>query len=364
MTTTRRKFTVSALSALAAFVLTAAGGGCGQNEGGSGTTAGKGGASGPVEVRLAYFPNITHAPAIVGVADGTFQKAVEGSATVKPLVFLNGPKEMEALLAREVDIAYVGVSPAINAFLKSEGALKVVSGAASGGAVLVARDGAGIAKMEDLAGKRIGTPQKGGTQDIAARFYITQTLGQKLSEQGGTTQIVAADSPELATLFQQNQLDAAWMQEPWGARLIKEQNAKLILDERDAWPNKAYATTVVVARTAFLQEHPDLVKKLVAAHVDLCKRVDTDKAKAAVTVGDEIKRLTKRALAPEVITASLGRIDFTYEPYADTLKTQADRAFALGFLGRKQPDLSGLLDITALNEALAASQQKPVASAL
>lgn len=355
---TRRTFLGFALSFAALFFAA----GCQnspQPSGGASPATGAtgGGGAGATVVRLAYFPNVTHAPALVGVADGTFQKALGTAATLKPLTFLNGPSEMEALLAGEVDIAYVGVSPAINAYTKSAGALKVVSGAASGGAVLVARADAGIGRLEDLAGKRIGTPQKGGTQDVAARYYITQTLKQKLSEQGGATQIVPTDSPQLATLFQQKALDAAWMQEPWGARLIAENGAKLILDERETWPGKRYATTVVVARTEFLKQHPDLVEKVLAAHVALAGRIQKDRAAAAPVVGAEIKRITSRALDPKVIAASLGRIDFTEDPYPETLQTQADRAFALGFLGRTKPDLSGLVDRGPLDRALAAAGQ-------
>lgn len=363
---TNRAASVAALLLL--FALLAAG--CGpKDSAGSGGGPASNGATGSgsrrteaVTLRLAYFPNVTHAPAIVGVAEGAFQKAVGEGVTVEPRVFLNGPAAMEALLAEEVDIAYVGVSPAINAYIKSEGALKIVSGAASGGAVLVARRDSGITKMEDLIGKRIGTPQKGGTQDVAARYYITETLKQKLSEEGGATRIVPTDSPQIAQLFEQKQLDAAWLQEPWGARLVQEAGAALILDEREEWPNRRYATTVIVARTEFLNRHPDLVGKVLAAHVQTAEAIEKDKAQAAGTINGEIKRLTKRALAPEVIAESLGRIDFTYEPYPETLQTQADRAFALGFLGRRKPGLSGLLDLGPLNRALE-SANKPAVSA-
>lgn len=303
----------------------------------------------PVAIRLAYFPNVTHAPAIIGIADGSFSKAVAGKATIEPKVFLNGPAEMEAMLASEVDIAYIGPTPAINVFIKTKGeAVRIVSGAASGGAVLVARADSGITKPEQLVGKRIGTPQKGGTQDVAARYYVTQVLKQKLSEQGGATQIIPTDSPQLATLFEQKRLDAAWMQEPWGARLIAEQGAKLILDEREEWPEKQYATTVIVVRSAFLKEHPELVRSILAAHTEITARIEADKKAAVAPINSEIKRLTTRGLKDTIIANSLNRITFTNKPYPETLQTQADRSFALGFLGRTKPDLTGLVDDSLL----------------
>jgi len=357
----RRRFLQAAAVALLAGAAAFTGAGCGDRSGG--TTSGTA-ASGPVAVRLAYFPNVTHAPALVGVANGAFDRAVEGTGKIEPKVFLDGPSEMEALLAGEVDVAYVGVSPAINAFIKSRGALQVVSGAASGGAVLVARAGSGIEKMDDLVGKRIGTPKKGGTQDIAVRYYITQTLKQKLAENGGATQIVPTESPQLAALFDRKELDAAWMQEPWGARLIAENGARLILDERDLWPQKRYATTVMVARTAFLKDHQELVEKIVQAHVALCEQIEKDKTKAGGVVGSEIKRITRRGLSPAIIADSLARIEFTADPLTPTMQTQADRAFALGFLGRAKPDLSGFVDTALVSRTTGAggAAAKPAAS--
>ena len=293
-------------------------------------------------VRIAYFPNVTHAPAIIGVQSGAFQKAVGDQITVVPRVFSSGPSEMEALLAGEVDIAYVGASPAINAYVRSQGAVKIVCGDASGGAVLVARQGANITKPEDIAKKRIGTTQKGSTQDVALRYYVTQILHETLSEDGGQTQIISTDAPQIAALFTQKQCDAAWIQEPWGTRLIR-QNAVLVLDERDLWPARRYATTVVVVRTAFLAAHPDIVQKIVAAHAQACGFIKAHKGETVQTVGGEIKRLTGRGLSPDIIKEGLSRIDFGVNPYPETLQTQANHAFALGFLGRKTPDLSGLL---------------------
>lgn len=366
--TRRQFFTALFVAAGTAALLT--GSGCGPREsGGPAVSASPGASAGPAKdkaathppgeklaLRLSYFPNITHAPALIGVGDGTFARAVGDRATITPRVFLDGPSQMEALLAGEIDIAYVGISPALNAYVKSEGALKIVSGAASGGAVLVARAGSGINRMEDLVGKRIGTPKKGGTQDIAARFYITRTLNQKLSEQGGTTQIIPTESPQLAQLFDRKGLDAAWMQEPWGTRLIQEQKAKLILDERSVWPTGRYATTVIVARTEFLKQHPDLVEKIVGAHITVADRLNQDRQGAISLLNEQIKKETTRGLAPEIIAESLKRIDFTHDPYVETIQVQAERAFLLGFLGRKKPDISGLVDNAPLTAALAASK--------
>ena len=301
-------------------------------------------------VRLAYFPNVTHASAIVGVADGTFQREVDkesevdkvGKTQLTPLIFSAGPRAMEALLAREVDVAFLGSSPAINGFVKSKGAVRVVSGAASGGAVLVARADSGILRPEDIAGRRIATPQQGGTQDVAARYYVKEVLHRRLKEEGGDTAIIATEPPEIVALFARKELDAAWVAEPWGTRLIQEQGARLLLDERDIWPQKRFATTVIVARTEFLAAYPKIVEAIVNANKQVGERLQTQRDASIPLLQSEIKRLTKRDMAPSILHDSLARVDFTSDPMRDNLAAQAERSFALGFL-KSKPDLDGLV---------------------
>jgi aliphatic sulfonates family ABC transporter substrate-binding protein len=295
-------------------------------------------------VRLAYFPNVTHASAIVGVADGTFQRELDrvGTTHLEPIIFSAGPRAMEALLAKEVDVAFLGSSPAINGFVKSKGAVRIVSGAASGGAVLVARADSGILRPEDIAGKRIATPQQGGTQDVAARYYVKEVLHRRLKEEGGDTAIVATEPPEIVALFARKELDAAWVAEPWGTRLIQEQGARLLLDERDLWPERRFATTVIVARTEFLDAHPKIVESLVLANKVVGQRLQEQRQVAIPLLQSEIKRLTKRNIATSVLTDSLARVDFTSDPMQQNLAAQAEHSFSLGFLKTK-PDLTGLV---------------------
>ncbi|HEX2521331.1 MAG TPA: ABC transporter substrate-binding protein, partial [Terriglobia bacterium] len=92
------------------------------------------------ELRLGYFANLTHAQALVGLANGEFEKQLGAQVKFVPKLFGSGPAAIEALLADEIDLAYVGPSPAINGFIRSEGqALRVIAGAVHGGAVLVRR---------------------------------------------------------------------------------------------------------------------------------------------------------------------------------------------------------------------------------
>src|SRR6266700_7762752 len=175
-------------------------------------------------VHLGYFPNITHAAALVGVARGTFKQALGSNATLDIKTFNAGPALIEALFAGDMDIGYVGPSPAINGYVKSHGqALRIIAGAASGGALFIVRPGANINSAKDLANKKLADPQLGGTQDVSLRYYLQQN-GLKTVDKGGNVQIIPTDNPTILTLFKQGKIDGAWVPEPWATRLIVEGN--------------------------------------------------------------------------------------------------------------------------------------------
>lgn len=222
--------------------------------------------SGP-RVSLACFPNLTHAPALAGIARGEFQRALGEGMVVEPLVFNAGPEEMEALLAGEVDLGYVGPSPAINTYLKTQGrGVRILAGAASGGASLMARADVPLTGLAGLAGRRVAVPQVGGTQDVSLRHFLAGA-GLRPREKGGTVDVMPVKNADVLPLFARRQLDAAWVPEPWATRLEQEAGARRILDERDLWPDRRFTTTVLVGRAKFLAEHPDQVEAVLRAHL-------------------------------------------------------------------------------------------------
>src|SRR2546430_6896292 len=175
--------------------------------------------TGPVTLNLGYFPNLTHAVALVGVERGTFKSALGSNVKLETKTFNAGPALIEALFAGDIDIGYVGPNPAVNGYVKSNGsALRVIAGASSGGALFIVRPGANINSAKDLSGKKLATPQLGGTQDVALRLYLQQN-GLKTVDKGGTVQIIPAQNPDILTRFKQGQIDGAWMPEPWASRL-------------------------------------------------------------------------------------------------------------------------------------------------
>src|SRR5438270_1782050 len=220
-------------------------------------------------IRVGAYPNITHSQAMVGKANGFFVKALGPSVKVEWKTFNAGPSAIEALFAGAIDMTYVGPNPAINGYVRSNGeALRVVAGAASGGAALIVRNDSGINNPEDFHGKRVASPQLGNTQDVALRAWLS-AHGMKPKDKGGDVQVMPMANPDQVTLFLKKQLDAAWAPEPWATRLIREGNGRLFLDERDLWPSRQFVVTNLIVSTKFLHDHPDLVKNWLRAHVEL-----------------------------------------------------------------------------------------------
>jgi len=308
--------------------------------------------TGLVTLRLGYFPNITHAQAVIGIAEGTFARALGENVKIDAKVFNAGPSVIEALFAGQLDLAYIGPNPAINGYVKSRGeALRIVAGATSGGAVLVVRSDAGISTPADFRGKKIASPQLGNTQDVALRTWLTKQ-GFKLKEQGGETQVIPAANPDILTLFRKKEIDAAWVPEPWGARLVRETNGKIFLDERELWQDGKFTTACIIVSTKFLKEHPGIVRNFLAAHVELTQRINADPASAKQQLNKEIERLTSAALPQEILDDAWSRQTVTYDPIRSSLFGSADAAFKLGFLGNTMPNLDNIYDLVSLNAVL------------
>ena len=309
-------------------------------------------------IRVGAFPNITHAQAMEGKANGWFDKAMGAQVKVQWTSFNAGPSVIEALFAGAIDMTYVGPNPAINGFVRSNGeALRVVAGAASGGASLIVRNDAGINRPEDFHGKRVASPQFGNTQDVALRHWL-KGYGLKSNDKGGDIRIIPMANPDQLTLFLRKDLDAAWAPEPWATRLIHEGNGRLFLDERTLWPNGQFVIGVLVVNSKFLSAHADLVKNWIRANVELTDWINSHKEEAKKLLNQQIKSETNKALPAEVLDEAFARMQVTYDPLRGALNAAAQQAFDEGFLGRQRPDLSRLYDLTLLNEVLAEKKRK------
>lgn len=317
-----------------------------------GGTADPGAGDKQVTLRLGYFPNITHAQPIVGLANGMFAQELGPNVKLETKTFNAGPSVIEAMFAGAVDAAYIGPNPAITGYVQSSGKdVRIIAGATSAGALLVVRADSGITKPADFAGKRIATPQLGNTQDVAARAWL-QKNGLKDKDHGGNVDVKPIANADALALFIKGELQAAWVPEPWATRLILEGKGKVFLDERDLWPDGDFVTTHLIVSAKFLAEHPDTVEKLLRAHVQTTQWINENSDQAKKLVNDGIKLVTSAPLPEAVINGAWRNQKTTYDPIASSLRKSADDAFALGYLGEKKPDLSNIYALDPLNRVL------------
>jgi NitT/TauT family transport system substrate-binding protein len=310
-------------------------------------------------IRLGYFPNITHAPALVGVNKGFFQTAL-GSTKLEAKTFNAGPAAIEALFSGAIDATYIGPNPAINGWATSKGtALKIIAGSTSGGAGLVVKQG--INSVADLKGKKIATPQLGNTQDVALRAYLKSNGLNADQQGGGDVSILPQDNATAVQAFAQGAIDGAWVPEPNLSKMIIESKGKLLVNEKDLWPNGQFVTTHLIVTQKFLKDYPETVKKLLQGHIESVKYIQTNNADAQKAANAQLAALTGKPLKDEILTAAFKNLTFTDDPIASSLYASAQHAEDVGLL--KPVDLKGIYDLGPLNELLKAAGQPEVSDA-
>ena len=308
-------------------------------------------------LKLGYFPNITHATAIVGVESGIFAKDLGPGVTFTVSSFNAGPAASEALLNGAIDATFIGPNPAINAFAKSQGAaIRIIAGATSGGAYLVVKPE--ITSTADLRGKKLASPQLGNTQDVALRTWLADNGLVTDKNGGGDVSILPQDNAQTLDTFKSGQIDGAWVPEPWATRLVQEGGGKVLVDEKTLWPGGQYVTTHLIVRTDYLQAHPDIIRALLVGELEANALVNSDPVRAQALVNQGIKKITSKTIADKVITAAWPNLTFTVDPIASSLKGAADHATKVGLLD--PVDLTGIYDLTVLNELLRAAGKPPV----
>jgi NitT/TauT family transport system substrate-binding protein len=358
---TRRS--LAAISAVAVALTLAACGGSAD----SGSSAAAGGAEKVTTLRLGFFPNFTHAPALVGMQEGLFKTALKPlGVTLTPTAFNAGPDAITALFAGSLDITYIGPNPTINAYAQSKGeAVKVIAGAASGGAALVVKPG--ITDAAGLKGKTLATPQLGNTQDVALRYWLQQQGLSATTEGGGDVSIKPQSNAEGLAAYAAGTIDGAWVPEPWVSEYVKA-GAKVLVDEKSLWPDGKFVTTNVIVRTEFLAQHPDVVTAFLEGHVAALHAIAKDPTGSKKAVSDSIQALTGSSLDPAVLDAAWDQVEFTADPLPATLVESASHAVAVGLLDQSEIDAAGglpgtLYDVTAINAALKAAGDPEVKAA-
>lgn len=294
------------------------------------------------KIRVAYFPNINHAVPIIGMEKGTFQNQIGNNTVIEPILFDAGPQVIESLFAGSIDIAYVGPGPAINGFLKSEDHnVKILSGAASGGASFIVHPNSKISSVADFAGKRIAAPQIGNTQDISLRNYLSEN-GLKPSEKGGSVIVLNLSNSDIYTLFAKGDIDAAWVPEPTATILVQQLDGKRLFNEEKLWPDNRFASVLLIAREEYVKQNPELINKWLEAHKQTVDWINSNPEQTRIIFSQFMKKETGKSLPDGLIDEALSNLEITSDPIASSIQTFAKRADSLGYLGRHGYDLDGI----------------------
>ena len=294
------------------------------------------------KIRVAYFPNIGHAVPIVGIENGIFSDGFGNETRIETRLFDSGPQVIEALFAKSLDVAYVGPGPAINGFLQSQkNDVKILAGAASGGASFIVHPDSSISSAADLSGKRIAAPPIGNTQDVSVRNYLVEN-NLKPAEQGGSVFIINVSNPDIYTLFVKGEIDAAWISEPWATILVNELGGTRLFHEEDLWPEKSFASVLLVVRPEYLEQNPDVVEQWLESHSATVNWINSNPEETSIIFNKFLDEHYGQSIPEEIVRESLSHLQITDDSNEKSIHIFAERADSLGYLGRHGYDLQGI----------------------
>ena len=294
------------------------------------------------KIRIAYFPNIGHVIPIVGMEKGFFEKSLGDSIQIESRIFDSGPQAIESLFANSIDLAYVGPGPAITGFLNSENHnVKILAGAASGGASFIVHPNSQILSASDFAGKKIAAPQIGNTQDVSLRSYLFEN-GLMSADKGGSVIIYNIPNPDIYTLFVKGDIDGAWVAEPWATILETELDGKRLFYEEDLWPNKEFASVLLIGNVDYVENHLQVVSTFLTSHHETAVWINQNPVETRIIFNDFLKSHLGKSLSDDVVDTALSNLVITDDPQSDSVYSFAKKANALGYLGRNGYDLTGI----------------------
>ena len=292
------------------------------------------------KIRIAYFPNIGHAVPIVGIEKGFFEKSIGNQTKIETRVFDSGPQAIEALFANSIDVAYVGPGPAINGFLNSENHnVKILAGAASGGASFIVHPNSEINSVSDFAGKKIAAPQIGNTQDVSLRHYLSEN-GLKPAEKGGSVIVYNISNPDIYILFVKGEIDGAWVAEPWATILETELGGKRLFHEEELWPDNEFASVLLIGNVDYIEKNPTIIANFLQSHHETVTWINTNPVETRIVFNNFLNSYLGQSLSDDVVDIALSNIVITADPLHNSIFSFAERADALGYLGRNGYDLS------------------------
>lgn len=315
------------------------------------------------KVRIGFFANLTHAPALIAQEQQLLQGRLAREGTKVEFVLFNaGPAVIEAMKGGALDMAYIGPTPAVTGFGTTRGTLlRVVAGAASGGAQLIVKPS--ITSPSQLKGKKIATPQLGNTQDVALRSWLKDKGFTTTVAGGGDVGVFPTANATTLSLFRRGDIDGAWVPEPWASRLVQEAGGRVLLDEKSLWPRGQFVTTNIISTQTFLSRYPGTVRSVLQANIEAVDYLNANPAKAKSLVQRQMSIWTGKPLPARVLDRAWGNLTFSWDPLPRTLKKNADDAVRVGLLAAGANNITGIYDLRLLNSLLSANGDRPIDAA-
>jgi len=306
------------------------------------------------KLRIAYFPNIGHAIPIVGMENGFFQNSLGDQIKIETRVFDSGPQAIESLFANSIDVAYVGPGPAINGFLNSQNNnVKILAGAASGGASFIVHPDSEINSASDFSGKKIAAPQIGNTQDVSLRNYLSEN-NLRPAEKGGSVIVYNISNPDIYTLFVKGDIDGAWVAEPWATILESELDGKRLFYEEELWPENEFASVLLIGNVNYIEKNKKAIQNFLSAHHETMIWINDNPKDTRIVFNNFLDSHLGQSLSDDVVDIALSNLKITDDPKSDSIFSFAEKADTLGYLGRNGYDLSGIFyyfDTNSLEDA-------------
>jgi len=301
------------------------------------------------KIRVAFFPSIGHAVPIVGIENGIFEKGIGEQIQIETKLFDSGPQVIESIFASSIDVAYVGPGPVINGFLKSHGKdIRILDGAASGGASFIIQPDSGLDSIENFDGKRIASPQISNSQDVSLRYYLASN-DLKPVEKGGTVFVLNISNPDIYTLFAKGDIDGAWVPEPWATMLVQDLDGVRLFNEEKLWPNEQFASVLLIARTDYLENNHELVQNWLKSHKETVAWINSNPEQSKSIFESFLKKHMGKSLPTKIIDESFSNLTITSDPIKNSVIIFAERADSLGYLGRSGYNLDGIFYNAVLN---------------
>ena len=294
------------------------------------------------KIRVAFFPSIVHAVPIVGMENQTFADNLDDDMNIEVKIFDSGPQVIESIFSNSVDLAYVGPGPVINGYLKSDGKdLKILASAANGGASFIIQKNSGLESIENYSGKRVAAPQISNTQDVSLRHYLAQN-GLTPAEKGGDVFVLNIANPDIYTLFAKGDIDGAWVPEPWATMLVEELDGVRLFDENEIWPENKFSSVLLIGRSDYIEKNPEIIKNWINANKETVQWINNNPDESKELYNQFMKGYMGKTLPEKIVQDSFSNIIITSQPVENSIYTFAERADALGYLGRDGYTLDGL----------------------